>query len=311
MRVALISPKGPLYRYRGGLLRKSLRYQPLTLTTLTALAPPELGIEFVLIDEGIEDIPSTLDVDLVGMTVITGTAPRAYELAARMRAAGTPVVLGGPHVTLVPDEAAEHADAICVGYAEESWPRLLRDFAAGQMRARYDQGANFALDQLVIPERHRLDRGRYITQGRVRGDACVRPCLRVLRRALRLGPQAVPEARQPRGRGHPALRRQAQHLRRSQPHLRQGLRVGPVRRARPAAHPLVRPGHEPDRARPRADGADGRKRLLGRADRLREHLARRAGRRAQGLQPAGRLRAADRRAASLGHLHLRLLRVRR
>ena len=177
MRVALISPKGPLYRHRGGLLRKSLRYQPLTLTTLTALAPPELGYDFVLIDEGIEDVPDALDVDLVGMTVITGTAPRAYELAARIRAAGVPVVLGGPHVTLLPDEAAAHADSICVGYAEESWPRLLRDFARGEMRARYDQGADFALDTLVIPERHRLDRGRYITQAVFEATrACAHAC---------------------------------------------------------------------------------------------------------------------------------------
>ena len=177
MRVALISPKGPLYRHRGGLLRKSLRYQPLTLTTLTALAPPELGIDFVLIDEGIEDVPDALDVDLVGMTVITGTAPRAYELAARIRAAGVPVVLGGPHVTLLPDEAADHADSICVGYGEESWPRLLRDFARGEMRARYDQGADFALDTLVIPERHRLDRGRYITQAVFEATrACAHAC---------------------------------------------------------------------------------------------------------------------------------------
>ncbi|RXL62840.1 radical SAM protein, partial [Citrobacter sp. AAK_AS5] len=79
--------------------------------------------------------------DLIGMTVITGSAARAYELAAAFRARGKTVVLGGPHVTLLPDEAQAHADAICVGYAEESWPRLLRDFAAGRMRPRYDQAA--------------------------------------------------------------------------------------------------------------------------------------------------------------------------
>ena len=51
LRIALISPKGPLYRHRGGIFRKSLRYQPLTLTTLAALVPPELGAELTLIDE--------------------------------------------------------------------------------------------------------------------------------------------------------------------------------------------------------------------------------------------------------------------
>ena len=136
MRVVLLSPKGPLYRHSGGIFRKSLRYQPLTLTTLAALVPPELQVELVLIDEGIEDVPESLDADLIGMTVITGTAPRAYELSAKFRRAGIPVVLGGPHVTLVPDEAARNADAICVGYAELSWPRLLRDFAKGEMKSR-------------------------------------------------------------------------------------------------------------------------------------------------------------------------------
>src|SRR5215218_4708272 len=98
LRVALISPKGPLYRHRGGIFRKSLRYQPLTLTTLAALIPTELNVAVELFDEGIADLPLDLDADLVGMTVITGTARRAYELARHFRRRGIKVVLGGPHV---------------------------------------------------------------------------------------------------------------------------------------------------------------------------------------------------------------------
>src|SRR5439155_3783701 len=134
-----ISPKGPLYRHRGGIFRKSLRYQPLTLTTLAALVPPELNIELQLIDEGIDDVPDDLDADLVGLTVITGTAPRAYELSRRFREHGTATVLGGPHVTLIPDDGAPHADTVVVGYAEDTWPQLVRDFANGVMKSRYDQ----------------------------------------------------------------------------------------------------------------------------------------------------------------------------
>src|SRR5439155_20795986 len=52
---------------------------------------------------------------------------------------GITVVLGGPHVTLIPEEAAPHDDAIVIGYAEDTWPQLLRDFAAGQLRPRYCQ----------------------------------------------------------------------------------------------------------------------------------------------------------------------------
>src|SRR3954454_9004177 len=101
IRIALVSPKGPLYRHRGGIFRKSLRYQPLTLTTLAALVPKELDVELTLIDEGIQEVPERLDVDLAGLTVITGTAPRAYELSARLRKQGVATVLGGPHVTLI------------------------------------------------------------------------------------------------------------------------------------------------------------------------------------------------------------------
>src|SRR5579883_1657719 len=164
MRIALLSPKGPLYRSRGGIFRKSLRYQPLTLTTLAALAPSELDIEFTLHDEGIADVPLDLAADLVGLTVITGSSMRAYELSRHFRARGIPVVLGGPHVTLMPAEAAQHADAICVGYAEESWPQLLRDFAQGRMLARYDQGPDFALTNLPFARRDLLDGRKFLTQ---------------------------------------------------------------------------------------------------------------------------------------------------
>jgi radical SAM superfamily enzyme YgiQ (UPF0313 family) len=177
MHVVLISPKGPLYRHRGGIFRKSLRYQPLTLTTLAALAPTELGIRFTLIDEGIEDIPQDLQADLIGMTVITGTAPRAYQLAKEFRARGIKVVLGGPHVTLMPDEAATHADAICVGYAEKTWPELLRDHAHGALKPRYVQAADFALDELVIPQRNLLNKRHFITQAVFEATrSCAHPC---------------------------------------------------------------------------------------------------------------------------------------
>jgi radical SAM superfamily enzyme YgiQ (UPF0313 family) len=177
MKVALISPKGPLYRHRGGIFRKSLRYQPLTLTTLASLAPPELEIDFTLLDEGIADIPSDLDADLIGMTVITGSAPRAYELARRFRAAGKTLVLGGPHVTLLPEEAQEEADAICVGYAEESWPRLLRDFVAGEIRSCYLQADDLQLSGLPFPRRDLFDSRDFLTQAVFEATrACAHAC---------------------------------------------------------------------------------------------------------------------------------------
>ncbi len=164
MKIVLISPKGPLYRSKGGVFKKSLRYQPLTLTTLAAYIPEELKAEVVLIDEGIQEIPPNLKPDLVGITVITGTAPRSYQLATEFRAKGVAVVLGGPHVTLMPDEALEHADSICIGYAEETWPELLRDFSKGKMKPSYQQSPTFIFHQETpFPKRELFDKNHFLT----------------------------------------------------------------------------------------------------------------------------------------------------
>lgn len=177
MRVVLISPKGPLYRHRGGIFGKSLRYKPLTLTTLAALVPGELNVELTLIDEGIEDVPEGLEADLVGMTVITGTSKRAYELSEGFRRRGMKVVLGGPHVTLVPEDAQPHADAIVVGYAEETWPELLRDFARGEMKRRYEQGADLVLGGRPFAKRELLPKARFLTDNVFEATrGCVHDC---------------------------------------------------------------------------------------------------------------------------------------
>ena len=177
LRVVLISPKGPLYRHRGGIWKKSLRYQPLTLTTLAALIPPELPIDVELIDEGIADVPANLQADLVGLTVITGTAMRAYELAAGFRRRGIKVVLGGPHVTLIPEDAQPRADAIVVGYAEDSWPQLLRDFCANKMLPRYNQAPGLDIGGRPFPRRDLLPSAHFLTNNVFEATrGCVHSC---------------------------------------------------------------------------------------------------------------------------------------
>jgi radical SAM superfamily enzyme YgiQ (UPF0313 family) len=177
LRLTLISPKGPLYR-RSGIFKQSLRYMPLTLPTLAALLPPEVPVALTCRDEGHADVdPATVDADLVGMTVITGTARRAYELAAAFRSRGVPVVLGGPHVTLVPDDAAPHADAVVVGYAEETWPELVRDFAAGALKPRYVQAPDLELTGYPLPDRSVLPRRHYLTADVFEATrSCVHAC---------------------------------------------------------------------------------------------------------------------------------------
>jgi radical SAM superfamily enzyme YgiQ (UPF0313 family) len=154
LRIVLLCPRGPLYRHRGGIWKKTMRYAPLTLTTLASLVPSEISAEVRIIDEGVEEIdPGHIEADLVGITAITGTAPRAYELSAQFRQRNIPVVLGGVHPTLMPEEAMQHADSVVIGYAEESWPQLLRDFVGGQLRLRYDQSPNLSLANLPFPKR--------------------------------------------------------------------------------------------------------------------------------------------------------------
>ena len=177
MKIVLISPKGPLYRHKGGIFKKSLRYQPLTLTTLAALVPETLNADIRLIDESIEVLPDTLDADIVGMTVISGTAKRSYELAEQFRKQGKYVVLGGPHVTLLPEEAQRYADSIFIGYAEQSWPQFLHDFADGRTKARYAQDATFTLEESPFARRELFDKRSFLTQAVFEATrSCVHKC---------------------------------------------------------------------------------------------------------------------------------------
>jgi len=180
MHIILISPRGPLYRHRGGAWKKSLRYAPLTLTTLAALIPDELGARVTLVDEGIEeaDLPRIAeDADLVGISAITGTAPRAYEMADFFRARGVPTVLGGVHPTLMPDEAMGHADTIVTGYAEDTWPQLLHDFVAGKMRCRYDQKPSLSLANRPFPRRDLNPSGPYALSHTIEATrGCIHRC---------------------------------------------------------------------------------------------------------------------------------------
>ncbi|TGM81959.1 radical SAM protein [Leptospira mtsangambouensis] len=180
LKIALISPKGPLYRHKTGIFRKDLRAAPLTLTTLAALVPKSMGAEVKIYDEGIEDLPLNIEADLVGMTVITGSAPRSYELAAKFRQEGKTVILGGPHVTLLPEEAKRHADSIVTGYAEESWPELLRDFQNLKLKKHYTMSHSFSLEKkenLPFPRRDLLDQKSYKTLNTFEATrGCIHSC---------------------------------------------------------------------------------------------------------------------------------------
>jgi len=162
MKIQLIQPAGEIHRHRTGIFKRSLRYAPLTLTTLAALVPEELGAEVAIQDEGVQPLDLDFEADLVGLSAITGTALRTYEIADQLRSQGHTVVIGGVHATLLPDEAAHHADSVVVGYAEQSWPQLLRDLIRGELKPRYFTPTGRVLN-IPLPRRELLRRNRYVT----------------------------------------------------------------------------------------------------------------------------------------------------
>jgi radical SAM superfamily enzyme YgiQ (UPF0313 family) len=141
MRVLLIMPDANMHKFWIFGRLKSAREAPLTLTTLAAIGGADPDIDFRLVDESVDAVPLDYPADLVGISVMTGTARRAYALAGHFRSRGIPVVLGGVHVGLLPEEAARYADAIVIGMAERTWPRVLADFKDGRMAAVYRQEA--------------------------------------------------------------------------------------------------------------------------------------------------------------------------
>jgi len=137
MRVLLIMPDANMHKFWVFGRIRSAREAPLTLTTLAALGDEDPEIEFRLVDESIDPVPLDYPADLVGISVLTGTSRRAYALADHYRSRGIPVVLGGVHVTILPEEAAAHADVIVIGMAERTWPQLLADFKSARMAKVY------------------------------------------------------------------------------------------------------------------------------------------------------------------------------
>jgi radical SAM superfamily enzyme YgiQ (UPF0313 family) len=125
--------------------------EPLVFALLAGLTPPE--VELALYDERVETIPDDISTDLVAMSVETYTARRAYQLADGFRQHNIPVVMGGFHPTMVPDESLEHGDAVVVGDAEEIWPRLVADAAGGRLQRLYRQEGYTSLDGIKMDRR--------------------------------------------------------------------------------------------------------------------------------------------------------------
>jgi len=121
--------------------------QPLALSILSGMCPPET--ERRLFDDRIERISYEEPTDLVAMTVETHTAKRAYAIAANYRKLGVPVVMGGFHPSLHPEEALQHADSVAVGDGEGIWPQIVNDGAGGKLKPRYLSSKTASLEGIV------------------------------------------------------------------------------------------------------------------------------------------------------------------
>ena len=129
----------------------------LGLLTLAGMTPAEHTCSYYEVDDirTMGDLPTGLD--LVAISSFTAQVKEGYELADRFRAAGVPVVMGGLHVTAMPDEAGEHADAVVVGEGESVWLDVLGDAERGELQPRYYASGEFSLDESPMPAYELLD----------------------------------------------------------------------------------------------------------------------------------------------------------
>jgi len=163
MRLYLINPSNEaisLINVKANRGNKWRVWKPLGLLNLAAMTPPEW--EITVFDENVRcpDYAALPKPDLVGLTAFTSQAERAYELAKTFRQLEVPVVMGGIHASMRPDEAQQFVDCVVLGEAEEIWPQVLADLSRGELKPRYD-GGQVDLAK-TPPARHDLLVGDYI-----------------------------------------------------------------------------------------------------------------------------------------------------
>jgi radical SAM superfamily enzyme YgiQ (UPF0313 family) len=159
----LVNPTSPLWRARcAGATRgpRAFRFSMLSSLYVAASLPSDVAVR--ILDEDVEPIDFDAEADLVGISCMTYNAPRAYEVAAEFRRRGRTVVLGGYHPSFLPDEAARHADVVCVGEAEGCVPALIADFRRGRLARRY-VSPPVDLRGLPVPDRALVRGDAYIT----------------------------------------------------------------------------------------------------------------------------------------------------
>jgi radical SAM superfamily enzyme YgiQ (UPF0313 family) len=163
MKLLLINPTAPYWRVTADhlprLATKIFRYSMLSSLYVAAAVPRDVEVE--IIDEDVEPVNFDTDADIIGISFMTFNAPHAYEIADKFRnEKGKPVIVGGYHPTFMPDEALQHADAVCIGEAEAVVPQMIQDFKLGVLQRKYCNGS-VNLKGLAVPNRRLIRKRAY------------------------------------------------------------------------------------------------------------------------------------------------------
>jgi len=168
-RLLLVNPVNP--RRRGLAVNPAGMLPPLGLGIVAALTGRDWEVE--ILDEHFERF-EVRPADLVGLTAFTNTAPRAYAIAAEYRRRGVPTVLGGIHASVRPDEALQHVDAVAIGEAESTWPRMLEDLERGRLQRVYREDPERRTP--ISGARHDLFHERYLLGALQTARGCPMDC---------------------------------------------------------------------------------------------------------------------------------------
>lgn len=172
MRVTIVHPC--IGRRAGEDYIRTWQMEPLAPATLAGLTPDGVDVRFY--DDRMEQVPFDEPTDLVAISVETYTAKRAYQIASEYRRRGVPVVMGGFHASLVPEEVGRFAESVVIGEAEGLWPRVVEDAAAGRLARVYRAGERPSLAGLR-PDRSIFLGKRYLPIGLVEaGRGCHFKC---------------------------------------------------------------------------------------------------------------------------------------
>jgi radical SAM superfamily enzyme YgiQ (UPF0313 family) len=148
MKILFIVPGWPPSNLWGQI---GFKFPPLSLLTLVSSTPED--VEVSIIDENLEEMNSEIEADLIGITVMTPQATRAYQIADDFRNKGIKVVLGGFHVSHLPEEALEHADAIVIGEGDRIWRKVIEDFRESRLKRVYQDDQLVSLSEIQVPRR--------------------------------------------------------------------------------------------------------------------------------------------------------------